>query len=999
MARVEPEAVSRVLDTYIPELSPGETRDHLSRRLEDRETSFEECSEEEFPGPGPYDPGRDPDGRLVDYFRHHVLAWSRDLEADVRGSTCLDGDNTAFEDFVAAQVPAVAELLVRTLLRELFLRRSAGLLRGGSPQERYRSFREWTNSAEGHRRLLSRYPRAFRSARDRVRNAGAGLRHILSRIETHRAGLDALPGVTAGVRVATVLAGQGDMHNGGRSVAQVVFSDGARVLYKPRPLESETGFNAIVEWFNERLGPSLPTVRVLPCGDEGFVEYVRAGEPRSGSAGYFVRIGRLLGILYLVKAIDIHFENVVTCAGGPVVVDTETLLTPRLAARGQDADRSATAEAHALLGESVTGIGVLPFTMRRAGPGEVGMDVGVIGYDPGQEAPYKSLQFRNPGRDDMFVELVRGTSANSTANLSVARAADLPLREQRDAVKSELRRVLEYAASHKETVAGVVGEHLGKASFRFLHQPTVFYSQLLSMVTHPDAVTDPLIREALLSRVFLRARGAYEIAEDEARQLAEGDVPYFHYSADSRALLAGDGRVVLEEAFDESGLDAVRARIAGLDGRAIDRQAALVDLSFVAKLPLSDDVTGFSWRPSGRTAPARADRPRFLDEAVRIGDLLVDAMVEGSDPRHPAVWIGPQVAAPEGEEWTPGASGFDFYTGMPGIALALAGLARETGQERFRAAALKVVEPLEALLLGGSLGALGGTVVGMCGPDGIAYAVATARRLLGGGGPGAGRLARALVSDMATPNLYDFVTGSAGTLAVCLSLHRDAADGEERELTGRAAAFFADHVMKGVRESGGGEGRVTGYTGYAHGDMGIAAKLLEYAAAFGDREALASATRMAEAVRDARTGRDRDWPRVWGESDYSYAWCHGAPGILMGALEVNRHAPGLFPEEALGRLAELTAGRGFGNNPTYCHGDLGSLETVLLAQETAPGLFGDGAADLYPRLFAEVVERYSERADTKYAYSHGIMLGQSGLLWSVLRHLDPRAYPSIVRLA
>ena len=119
----------------------------------------------------------------------------------------------------------------------------------------------------------------------------------------------------------------------------------------------------------------------------------------------------------------------------------------------------------------------------------------------------------------------------------------------------------------------------------------------------------------------------------------------------------------------------------------------------------------------------------------------------------------------------------------------------------------------------------------------------------------------------------------------------------------------------------------------------------------------------------------------------------------MGAVSAVRHVPDAFPADRLARLAELTLERGFGNNTTYCHGDLGSLETVLLAEQVAPGLFGDGADGLYPRLFTEVVERYSERADTKYTYSHGIMLGQSGLLWSVLRHLDPLTYPSIVRLA
>ncbi|MFE3460967.1 type 2 lanthipeptide synthetase LanM [Nocardiopsis aegyptia] len=998
MVKADPDAVWGILDKYLPELSSEKARDHVFGRLQDVEDDPGALAEEEFPAPPSYDPGLDAEGRFADYFRHFVLEWIRDLETELSRSYCLSEDDTVLADFVAAQIPVVGEFLARTLLRVLFLRRSRGLLRGDTPEERYRSFREWTNSAEGHRELLSGYPRAFRTARERVRTAATRLLHIIALVEANRERLDSLPGVSAGATVTTVLAGQGDTHNGGRSVAQVVLSDGGRVLYKPRPLDSEAGFNALVDWFNERLGTSLPTVAVLPCRDEGFVEYVRAGEPRSG-AGYFVQIGQLLGILYLVKAIDIHFENVVTCAGGPVVVDTETLLTPRLLTPEADTDRSAMAEANSVLRESVTGIGVLPFTMGKGRPGEPGMDVGVIGYDPGQEAPYKYLRFRNPGRDDMFVELAQGTSTNSTTNLSVSRATDIPVREQRDTVKRELRRVLEYAASHKAEVTGAVEEFLGAAPFRFLHHATVFYSQLLRMVTHPDAMVDPLVRNAVLDRVFLGARDTYEIAEEEARQLAEGDVPYFCYAADSRALLAGDGRVVLDDAFEESGMDAARARIAGLDREEMDRQAALVDLSFVAKLPLADDVTGFTApRPAGRT-PVRVDRSRFLAEAVRVGDLLVDGMIDGPDERYPAVWLGPQVAAPEGEEWNPGASGFDLYTGMPGIALALAGLARETGEERFRRAALRVVAPLEGLLLGGSLRSMGGGTGGMCGPDGVVYAVATARRLLGGGGPSAGEMARVLVSDIDPPNLADFVTGSAGSLAICLSLHRNAVDEDDRKLTAEAAEFFAGRVMDAVRGNGGFDGRVTEFTGYAHGAIGIASPLLEYASRLGGTEAAEAGTRMAEAVRDAQRDHDRDWPRAWDEDRVSYAWCHGAPGLLLGALEVEGHVPGLFPADTLGRLAELTLARGFGNNPTYCHGDLGSLEAVMLADRVSPGLCGESADDLYPRLFTDVIERYSERSDTKYGYSNGIMLGHAGLAWSILRHLDPGTYPSVVRLA
>ncbi|SCF69787.1 hypothetical protein GA0115255_103262 [Streptomyces sp. Ncost-T6T-2b] len=138
--------------------------------------------------------------------------------------------------------------------------------------------------------------------------------------------------------------------------------------------------------------------------------------------------------------------------------------------------------------------------------------------------------------------------------------------------------------------------------------------------------------------------------------------------------------------------------------------------------------------------------------------------------------------------------------------------------------------------------------------------------------------------------------------------------------------------------------------------------------------------------------------------------------MLLGALMSNEYAPGAVSRPVLDRLAGLTLARGFGNNPTYCHGDLACAEIVGLGQELVPGLFGaaartgaaddggsdgtgDGLDDLYPRLFDEVVERYGQRSDTKYAYTNSLMVGEAGLAWSVLRHLDPGSHPSLLRFA
>ncbi|MEH6374968.1 type 2 lanthipeptide synthetase LanM family protein [Streptomyces sp. KLMMK] len=997
-----------ILHKYLPELPAGEIRDRLHDKFLDEAARAGEAGAAgvDVAPPAAYDPALDADGQLWDYFSHFVRVWADRVDGVVAASPAVAPENTIVRDFVNGLAGAVSGLMLRTLLEELHRHRAAGLLSGDTPEARYRSFREWTNSAAGHAELLERYPHLFLAVRTRVRTAEDYLLHLIAEVGRHREPLAArIPGVGANPLVTAVSLGAGDTHNGGKTAAQILFADGGRVLYKPHPIEAEVGYNAFIGWANEHLGTGLRTISALPAGEGGFVEFVRTEEFAGEAEEYFAHIGRLAGLLYLLKATDIHYENVVTCAEGPVVVDTETLLTPRLSRPATDADGSAAHQAATAIRDSVAGIGILPMVVK-ANDSDRGMDIGAIGYDPGQEIPYRTFVVRNHGRDDMFVELAEARTAAANANLSVFGAAAVPVPVQREVIKAEFRRVLEYARARPDEVLGAIDTHLGDARFRHVNQPTIFYTQLLRMATHPAAMRDPLVRTALLNRVVLRTGDAHELADEEARQLAAWDVPYFSYSARSTALLAGSGtpageKVVRAEAFEEPALDTIRRRIATLSPEVIDRELLMVDLAFVNKLPEDQEPTGFVPVPPAGGTPVDVSRERLLGEAARIGDELVATMFESADPSFPATWIAPQVMTAEQSQWSPGTLGYDLYGGSPGLALVLAGLARETGERRYADAARLVLGPMEDQLRRGAMDGPKISVGGMTGLAGTVYAITTARRLLDTpGGLPAGELARELARRAEPDAGCDFVSGMAGTLAVCMVLYRDAAEGTDRKLVEEAARTVAAAEAALLRGPHAEYGRATPYTGYAHGSMGIAPVLLEYAHVFEDADVRDLGLAMVADVLGAYDESDGDWPRTWDGKERSCAWCHGAPGMLLGALSAVKYAPGSIPRAQLERLAELTLRHGFGNNPTYCHGDLAAAEITVMAERELPGLFGGRVPDdLYPRLFTQVVERYGERADTKYAYSSSLLVGRAGFAWSVLRHLDPGTYPCVLSLA
>lgn len=988
-----------VLRTYLPELTHPELIEHVEGRLR-AVTATDGEEERRRPGPpAAYDPSLDADGLFYDFFQHFVQPWAELVRDAVRASSVVAASHSIVDDFIANQAGLVSRLMIRTLVEELHRHRTQGLLHGETPEERYTAFRHWTNSATGYGHLLATYPHLFHQVDCRVEASARYVLELLHEIEAGRSQWRILlPEGSATPEVERLVLGEGDTHNGGRSVTQVVFADGGRVLYKPHPIAAEAGYNSFVAWMNDRLGTDLPTVAVLPTEQGGFVEFIPTQEYAGEQKEYFARIGTLAGILFLLKATDIHFENVVSCASGPVVVDTETLLSPRLRAPDAYDDGAASKIAALTLQESIIGSGLLPLVVR-AGDDEHGMDIGAIGYDSGQRTPYKSLGIQNAGRDDMFVGMVSTETTAANANLAVQRATELPVSDQRDIVKAEFRRVLEYAAAHPSDVVDAVETFLGDAQFRHVNQATIFYAQLLRMATHPHAMADPVVRAAVLNRVVLRTGDNPEIADAEVRQMAEGDVPYFSYTARTCALSSRDG-VVRADALAEPPLETVRARINGLDEDVIARELRLIDFSFVNKLPTEPERTGFvPVRAADRSATV-VDRDRLIREAERIGDRLLATLVRSTTPSHPATWIAPQVTTDSQSQWSPGTLGYDLYGGSPGPALVLAGLARETGRRDFADAARRVLDPVEEQLRSGLLAEQGVSVGGMTGMAGTAYAIAVARDLLDEPDPGrmgdlAGELARGSAPEVGT----DFLSGMGGALAVSLALHDRATGPAEKEIVARAVRTIANEEVRALGGLGLQDARVTSYTGYAHGAMGIGPVLLHYGTEFSEPAVRDLGLRIVDAALGAFDESDGDWPRVWGEPERSYGWCHGAPGLLLGALTAVEHAPGAVTPQVLSRLAALTISRGFGNNPTYCHGDLASAEIVALGEARFPGLFGAGVEDLYPRLFDEVVERYGQRWDTKYAYTNSLMVGEAGLAWSVLHHLDPGSHPSLLRLA
>ncbi len=204
--------------------------------------------------------------------------------------------------------------------------------------------------------------------------------------------------------VVGLQAGISDPHCGGREVFLVSFEGGLRVVYKSRIVAHEAAWNSLLRWISAHGAPNAPpAITVLDSGGYGWTEFVDgSGCSEKGEvAEYYRRTGSLLCLVHLLDGNDCHMENIVATRHGPVLVDAESILRPRICS-GESERTRAFAQARAAVEDSVIGTGLLPRSQSGI-EGET-YDVSGLAGRGGYRIPHLRPLWNRTNRDDMRVE-------------------------------------------------------------------------------------------------------------------------------------------------------------------------------------------------------------------------------------------------------------------------------------------------------------------------------------------------------------------------------------------------------------------------------------------------------------------------------------------------------------------------------------------------------------------------------------------------------------------
>jgi type 2 lantibiotic biosynthesis protein LanM len=894
----------------------------------------------------------------------------------------------------------------RLLILELNAARVTGRLSGESSEQRWQHFLELSSRQSFWNDLTSNYSTLLSRVDAIVRNRCRATLHFAQRWTGDRRRLKVL---CNGGELHELSFGAGDSHRGGTTVA-IARGAGWQVVYKPRSLAIDKALRDFVVELGDDHGSAL-NVRipeVIDCGDYGWAEFVdhRFAAGNEELRSFYTGIGHLLALMRLLSGSDLHAENVIAQGGSPVVIDCETLFTPKIPAPpsgyGEAFDR-----ASELISRTVLSVGVLPG--RGLGLGWRGVDPSAVGMLPGQQPVQQQQGIIDAGTDHAHIGtiLVEAPVSQNHPSPQPALAEYWPeVLRGFDDLTNTLQRL---DASDRLQPRLRAFED---CRIRVVLRATEVYAEIGRMLWHPVSLHN--VEEArqrafaLLKKMAANvstAPGDPAVINAEIDELLNGDIPYFSTTVrEGRLHGPGNTHWLPPCHLAEAALADWRSANFALEQRVI--QASLVS----AYINDGWKAHGTSvLQTHGRGGDLEARRRRQVAQIIK--SIVTNAIHGGDGGDGSVAWIAPVLTT---TGWLVQPLQQDFYNGVSGLTLLLGAYLHEQAAgradlipelDRLFAAALHTLHLEEAkrerlaeeglkirpLPPGAYLG-LGSQI--------WTYLVLARWGLDGGDGlQRARKLADQIPEAARASDAHDLLSGSAGAIVPLLALARKTGDTSYVRLASQVGDLLNEHAKhRNGHAYWSQSDSPEGMGGFAHGVTGIGWALthLARATASAQHEQLAQeAFAFEDALFDDEEQNWRDLRGLEGARTVA-AWCHGAVGIGLAHLNLDPTLRQESTREFVRRAAAATWRLGMGWNHCACHGDLGNWELLNHAIAAGEGPKDLTASHLLDLILTSLEQNGPSVGMGRNAFTPGLLPGVGGIAYQLLRAHPENDLPSIL---
>lgn len=925
------------------------------------------------------------------YFYYGIVAAYHDEMTDILdcGGDFIADRDTLMTNMTCHIADMLNEVAYRALIVEVNYVKASGKLVGDTPEERAEYFSEtMLRDRDYVASVMADYPEMVRLFHIRIKNALGFFRKIITDTAEYIGMIESVinNGQKLG-RLLGIITGSGDTHNGGQSVARLVFENEKIVIYKPHSLKIDLAYNKVMEKvndFSESLGYGrfyLP--RSFTAGESGWTEYIsNSTEPDSIEEvrNYHRKLGILSCLLYILSAGDMHSENIIALKESPVIIDLETVIQPRIVLDGSDIEQKVRDK----IINSVKGTLVFPTHIINNRNGR-SVELGGIGNVEEQDSAFDSNFIASIETDDVKLEKRSGKVALNpnvlTKDSKRINALDY-FEELCDGFSQMYRYILENRDSFRELLC----ESFRDCPVRVLYRSTWIYGQLLDISYHPDLLGNTVDRLICLHRLGLGESDRL-VAAREINSMMDGDIPLFQINSDDRGTEFSENALYML-----SPIENICEKIRSMNETDLRRQLMVIKSCFAI---ISDNRTDYRYTVGASYSISDNND----NEIIRmLCDKLFANVISGKRENSDCyTWLGcmeNDYGIIECQD-----VGDSLYYGRSGIAFALYCAYICTGEADYLRKADMVMELTFVGLRADdlsymSLGAYDGIA-------GILFLLIFCRERFYR--KEHDRYIHKLLSHIsAAENAIektDILGGTAGILKVLTYICDTVSDEEIRDKS-------AEIIRKTVRALYGricsGEGEEKHFVGYAHGDAGIISALVS-SSRYADIPDIGQFVEdFLEVQNKAYSHKDNNWSRLIEEPNYfNYGWCHGAPGILLSRAEL--YCNGIKSETVITDLnnsLRAVKEQCFGRNYCLCHGDVGNLLILRFTAQVLGDteLEADAKANLSLVLNEKIIPASKEGKLLSGYDDNGLFCGIAGLIYAICKFRCYDEIPDIMGL-
>jgi|GEM_PF-4364224 len=416
--------------------------------------------------------------------------------------------------------------------------------------------------------FYNKYPLLIRLVNDEINRSYKFLIEILTALRNDWAAIKDI--VKERKTLEDLNFGLGDRHMSGKTVTILVFNDNLKLLYKPHSLLIDESYSRLIELlFNKdkRLKYIVENPKVIVRNNYGWQEYItqKKTDDTYKLKEFYYKTGVHLALFYILNGNDLHYENIISALGNPMIIDMETLLSP-----GINTSKNSPLQ-------SVINVGLLPFGIFR---GDKYLEFGGLTDCKKQKSPFKkstiSVKEGKINEEEYYMDESKNLPYKTEINLQHF------LTDIVDGFSDTYEILLE----NKEDLFEIINSFFSKSKIRFITRNTLTYSHLLREAYHPYHMTNGFLLEMHFDGLWFEVNGSpylEKVIVSEKKSLLNLDIPYFYTFYDSKSLFDSENKEI-DSFFNISPKENINERLKKISLEDKQRQIWVIKASILSHI-------------------------------------------------------------------------------------------------------------------------------------------------------------------------------------------------------------------------------------------------------------------------------------------------------------------------------------------------------------------------------------------------------------------------------